>query len=56
MLGFAVSLVPQCDLAGLATVILLAIAFLVINANIPLDFNCLVDSQPSHYKIQKLVT
>ena len=50
-IGFATSLVPQCGYAGLATVLIPAIASVFMNTNIPLDLNSLVDSQPSRHKI-----
>ena len=56
VIGFAASLVPQCGYAGLATLLPLAIASVFMNANIPLDLNCLVDSQPSRHKIQSLIS
>ena len=56
LLGFATSLVPQCGYAGLAIVLPLAITSVFMNANVPLNLNSLVDSQPSWHKIQSLVS
>ena len=55
MLGFAASIVPQCGYTGLAKVIPFIIGSLFANINITIDFEKLVDSQPSGHTIQRLV-
>ena len=57
LLAFGVSLIPQCDLAGLSTVIPFVAASILANANIPIPpIKDLVGSLPSDKKLQSLVT
>lgn len=55
MIATAASLVPQCGYSGLSSVIPLAIGSVFANAGIPLNYDKLVDSQPSHNYIKALV-